>query len=77
MGKALNKLRRRIEWLQCVNMTGNKVIKLIHILKIDCENANVPNELDKAKQIVMDTVLRADSIERHISNPYYFDSDIR
>lgn len=76
MGKKFNKLRRRIEWLRCVNMTGNKVLKLIYILKIDCDNAGVENNLEEAKQIVMDTILKADTIERHISNPYYFDSNI-
>lgn len=76
MGKALNKLKRRIEWLRCVNMTGNKVVKMINILMIDCKNAGIENNLNEAKQIVMDTILRADTIERHISNPYYFDSNI-
>lgn len=76
MGKALNKLKRRIEWLRCVNMTGNKVVKMINILMIDCKNAGIENSLNEAKQIVMDTILRADTIERHINNPYYFDSNI-
>lgn len=77
MGKAINKLKRRIEYLRCINYSGNKALKLINLLIMECEDAGVENKLEDAKNILIDTILKADEIERHISCPYYFDSDIR
>ena len=76
MGKATNRLRRRIEYLRCINLSGNKALKLINLLIMECEDAGVENKLEDAKRILIDTILKADEIERHISCPYYFDNDI-